>query len=106
MDERRRRQPPHLVLCPGIFEYVARPNHFAGRGDQAVQFPGCAHGVDSALMKCGRGTRPGPGHRLFEAGFVDVDPDLGARIGVVADNCFVLVALLLREESIADDGHR
>src|SRR5262249_38071952 len=53
-----------------------------------------------------RGARAGAGDALPEARLVLVQPALLARAGVVADHGLVVVALLLREQPVADDDQR
>src|SRR6516225_2457849 len=116
-DERRGRKAPHRHFeqafrrvglgcggTAGIDRYVALPDGFASGRVKTIECPLGAQSVDPPAVEGRSAPRTGAGNGLGETGVVQMDPALRAGRRIVANDSFLLPALLLRVESSRDHG--
>ena len=87
-----------------VGEDVRFPFDRAGRTVEALEPTGRAEGINIAIRDRRRGPRAVAAEELLKDRSITVDPSLVPGVGVVANDGFVVAALLDRHHERADDG--
>src|SRR5262249_52009052 len=105
-DQRRTGLAPDDVRQPILGQRIAAPQVLAGRGVEAVEDAGAAQRVDAIANDGRRGARAVTALFVVQAHVVFVLPARLAGLQFVADDQFLVFALLLRDGVVAYDGER